>query len=270
MFFENLLRSREEKLQSLQAISAQFDAVSTELKNSRLLESHLQSEVGSLKGKCGKLEEKIRELKDMHFKQAAELRQTSRQLEAKQVETEQKEQAVQRIKVEVAELQNENKELRKSIGEGDHDREILVQKIRRLETEIVKRDAKIEQMNRENRRSKGGEEIDCSIDFFGKRGCRDLGRIDAISSLESVLMPFELKSSFEQKSPFSSAKTMNKTVKYGQAWFSDSNDKNSTAKLNRNKQNISYSYQTIKDESLLNEGYDERKLYCSKAPNHSK
>ena len=168
LFFENLLRSREETIRNLHSVSLQFDAVSTELKNSRMLESHLQTEVNSLKTKYSKQEERLRELKEDHFKQAAELRQASRLLETKQAEAERVDQILQRMKTEISELQIENIELRKSVGQGDRDREILVQKIRRLETEIVKRDAKIERMARENRRSNGSDDIDSSIEIFGK------------------------------------------------------------------------------------------------------
>ena len=109
------------------------------------------------------------------------------------------------------------------------------------------------------------------LKYLENWGIKEIDKKDLMNSLDSVWLHFEMKANCDLKSPFSSAKTLNKTVKYGQICHNDSNDKNSTAKLNRNIQNISYSYQTINDESLLNEGYDERKLYCLKnAPNHSK
>lgn len=90
---------------------------------------------------------------------------------------------------------------------------------------------------------------------------RDPTNDNILHSFDNILTPLEAKSNYEQISPFSSAKTLNRLGKTANKFEKNALGMNMTDRCNRLIQDISESHQTIKDRSVSSRYLDENISY---------
>ena len=192
----------------------------TELQNAKLLEDHMKSEIAMHKQKREESEGVIKELKISKGKDQVIIRQLKAEMEIKKREVIDGKDIINRAVMEMEEAKKEAKEIRDFFDACDRERTEMLVKIKKLEREVVRGDAErrrlemvVEMQARRLGLEESGEEsiLEGRKNWRSKQSLNKEMKMRVVNSFDSVLTPIE-RSQYEQNTPFSSSKGLNKTV----------------------------------------------------------
>ena len=288
----NLEKTLRERDNTIYSMRLETDALSTELKNSKLLEEHMKNEIELIKLKRDEIEDKLKELKILRGQETIHIRKLKSEIEIKKKEIIEASELTNRVSIELEEIRKENKEIKHNSEVYESERFNFISKIKKLEREIYRISTEKKRLLAVVEIQKGSlndmdkdyskllwEHIEGEKTFYNTlKGNDSILPFDTtkiidnstvkyknyqskpnliinskqenlMHSFDNILTPLEAKSHYDQMSPFSSAKTLNRleNIRNDRTKFKIIND---TARWNRKIPDISESNLTLKDGSL--------------------